>query len=191
LGEPIAIEALIYVGCHDNFGNIGAGFGFPRRFKIDIGNDPHFRTDVVTVVDQTKADFPNPGVVPQKVAVAGKKARYVRVTASKLFHRQDTFIFALAELEVRDASGKNRALGAKVTSLDSIEAPPRWRRENLVDGYYFGAKADAGEIARLRKERDDALTKALGATTRDEWKRVNEELASVEREVAKRPPGGQ
>jgi mono/diheme cytochrome c family protein len=190
LGEPIAIDSLLYVGCHDNFGNIGAGFGFPRRFKIEVANDADFRSEVITVVDRTKADVPNPGVVPQKVAVGGKKARYVRVTASKLFHRQDTFIFALAELQVHDSSGKNRALGAKVTSLDSIEAPPRWRRANLVDGYYFGAKADAGEITRLRKERDDALAKALGEATRDEWKRVNDELASIQRELAKLPAPG-
>lgn len=190
LGESIAIESLTYVACHDNFGNIGAGFGFPRRFKIEIADHADFREGVTVIVDQTNADVPNAGVVPQKTAVGGKKGRYVRVTASKLFHRQDTYIFALAELEVRDRAGKNRALGAKVTALDSIEAAPRWRKENLVDGYYYGMKADAGEIARLRKERDDSLAKAFGAAARDEWKRVSDELASIQRELATLPPPG-
>jgi mono/diheme cytochrome c family protein len=190
LGQPVMIDALVYVGCHDNFNNIGAGFGLPQRFKIEISEDPKFASGVIVVADRTKADVPNPGVVPQKVSVGGKKARYVRFTATKLADRKDSFIFALAELEVRDAAGKNRAAGAAVTSLDSIEAPPRWRRENLVDGYYFGVKADADEIARLHSRRDALLAKALDAETRDEWKRLTETLDTIGKEVASLPAPG-
>ena len=34
----------------------------------------------------------------------------------------------LAEMQVLDEAGKNLAAGATVTSLDSIEAPPRWAK---------------------------------------------------------------
>ncbi len=59
--------------------------------------------------------------------------RYVRITATKLAPRKGDFIFALAELKVLDIAGHNLAAGAAVTALDSIEAPPRWRKTNLVD----------------------------------------------------------
>ena len=61
------------------------------------------------------------------------KARYVRVTATRLWKRTGDYVFALAEMEV-DSGGKNVARGAAVTSLDSIEAG-RWSNRYLVDGY--------------------------------------------------------
>jgi hypothetical protein len=51
-----------------------------------------------------------------------------------------------------------------VTSLDSIEAPVRWQRKNLVDGYYLGAEAPASlpaKIGELQQERDDLLQRVL------------------------------
>ena len=80
-------------------------------------------------------DVPNPGAFPHPFPVQGRSGRYVRVTATKLAPRQNDFILALAELEAFDASGKNLSAGASVSSLDSIEAPPRWRRSNMTDGY--------------------------------------------------------
>ena len=75
----------------------------------------------------------------------GEAGRYVRVTATKLAPRQNDYIFALAELEAFDASGKNLAAGKPVTALDSIEAPVRWRKSNLTDGRYPpGPKLVAG-----------------------------------------------
>ena len=127
LGQATAIETLVYVGCHDTFNGIGAGFGFPVRYKIEIADDPAFKT-ATALVDHTSADVKNPGVKPQTVAVGGKKARYIRFTATRLAPRSDDYIFALGELLALTPEGKNVAAGAKVTALDSIEAPPRWRR---------------------------------------------------------------
>lgn len=116
-----------------------------------------FRKDVVTVADYTGRDVPNPGVQPQSIAV-NELARYVRVTATKLAPRAKDYIFALAELAVVEA-GDKPAVDAKrtlpqVTSLDSIEAAPRWQRANLVDGYYPGeGVADAEQLAKLTKRR--------------------------------------
>jgi hypothetical protein len=175
LGRPVAIETIVYVGCHDTFNGIGAGFGFPVRYRIDISDDPAFGK-FVTVLDQSAGDVPNPGVKPQRVAIGTRRARYVRVTATKLAARANDYIFALAELMVLTPQGKNAAAGAAVTALDSIEAPPRWRKQNLVDGYYYvGGTADhAAELVRLTERRRALLDRA----TPPELRR---ELADVER----------
>src|SRR5262249_51086287 len=152
LGRPAAVERVVLWGCHDTFNNIGAGFGFPVRFKVEVSDDPTFGAGVALLADHTEADVPNPGVAAQPFPANGGKGRYVRVTATKLAPRQNDYIFALAELEVFDGAGKNLAAGAAVTALDTIEAPPRWRRTNLVDGYAPG-QGGAGELERLRKDR--------------------------------------
>ena len=113
--------------------------------RSKLADDAEFKRGVTLVVDRTQADVPNPGVAPQiDCRPKASKARYVRVTATKLAPRQNDFIFALAELQVFDAEGKNVAAGAAVTSLDSIEAPVRWRQTNLVDGYLLRRKRQAG-----------------------------------------------
>ncbi len=109
LGSRRELGRLLYAGCHDTFNNIGAGFGFPVRYRIDVSDDPAFKQDVVTVLDRTRADQPNPGVKPQVVSLVGRAARYVRFTATKLAPRQGDFIFALAEIAVFGADGQRIA----------------------------------------------------------------------------------
>ena len=177
LGSARELTEIIVVGCHDTFNNIGAGFGFPVRYKIEVSNDPKFAEGVTVVTDRTAADQPNPGVKPQRVALAQLKGRYLRFTAAKLAPRQNDYILALAELQAFDSQGQNVALGAQVTSPDSIEAGPRWGRLNLTDGYYYGPKSvrDDVRIATLDAERatlrqgagkvDTAFTKELATLT--------------------------
>ena len=55
-------------------------------------------------------------------------------SSNRLALRSNDYIFALAELEAwprRKSSSK-----AKVSSLDSIEAPNRWRKSNSTDGIW-------------------------------------------------------
>jgi hypothetical protein len=160
LGGSRQIDRITFVGCHDDFNNIGAGFGFPPRFKIEASDDAQFRSATM-LHDGTVADLPNPGVKPQDIRV-GKPARYVRMTATKLAPRKDDFIFAVAELIVV-SDDKNIAHNAKVTALDSIEASPRWRRQNLVDGYYFGVETNAPQqvIAELKVEKEKLLQRIV------------------------------
>ena len=35
LGQDVEIAKIILHPCHDDFGGIGAGFGFPVRFRVD------------------------------------------------------------------------------------------------------------------------------------------------------------
>ncbi|MBA4065382.1 MAG: hypothetical protein C0501_17050 [Isosphaera sp.] len=184
LGAGAAFDRVVLRPCHDDFNGIGAGFGFPVRFKIEVSDDPSFATGVSLIADETGKDYANPGAVPY-TATAAKAGRYVRVTATKLAPRQNDYILALAELEAHDAGGKNVAAGKPVTALDSIEAPIRWRRSNLTDGKYpAGPKLAPADLAKLR-ERRAALLGEKGAA---EVAAAEAEVRAVEAELGKLPP---
>ena len=107
------------------------------------------------------------------------QARYVRVTATQLAHRSNDFIFALAELEVLDVGGNPLALGASVQALDSIEAPVRWARSNLVDGKHVESPSlseDGRNLGELKEARRELLEKA----TQPEWSRDQHDWKEVE-----------
>lgn len=199
LEKPTKLARIVLVGCHDMFNKIGAGFGFPVRFRIEASNDVHFTKDVQLVVDRTESDYPNPGVTPQvfNVRPAGNsppvQARYIRVTATKLVNRlASDYIFAVGELQVIDKDGNNVALNSKVISLDSIEAPVRWRRENLVDGYYYGVWRDVNldELAQLSREREKILGTALNAEIKKSRLNIESELARVSEAIKQLPAKG-
>jgi len=190
LGRPVEIHRLLYAGCHDDFNGIGKGFGFPVRYRMELSDDPEFKAGVQQLEDQTGGDLPNPGVTPREVKVPGLRGRYVRVTATRLAARMNDFIFALSELEVLDDQGSNWALGAPVSASDSIEAAPRWGRDNLTDGWFPGRTQSAtGEaLDRLRKDRKaleelPALSASLARLTP-----IRTELDQVTREISTLPP---
>jgi hypothetical protein len=190
LGASSKLGEIVVVGCHDTFNNIGAGFGFPIRYKVEISDDADFKTGVTLVQDHTDDNVPNPGVTPQYIAVEGKSARYVRITATKLAARLNDYIFALAEVMVHDDHGRNIALGAAVTAFDSIEAPPRWQKKNLVDGYYYGKKSSTNpkDLTALQMERQKLLERVVPEDVRKRLASVKTELAEVDRDLAKLPP---
>ena len=160
LGHSVTLGSIVLHPCKDDFNGIGEGFGFPVRYKIEVSDDAEFK-EVVMVGDYTGEDFPNPKLKPQSVDAGGRTARFIRVTATKLAPRQDDYIFALAELSASTTDGKNAALGAAVSALDSIEAPARWQKINLTDGYSLGVGVtDSTELADLRKERATVLATA-------------------------------
>jgi cytochrome c553 len=173
LGQETHLAEIVLCPCYDDFNDIGAGFGFPQRYRVEVSNDPAFATGVTVVSAQEAADVPSPETVPQRLATTAK-ARYVRITATKLAPRKNDFIFALAEVRVTAADGKDVAAGSVVTALDSIEAPPRWQLKNVVDGQSPGAAVD--ELAALKAERAELL-----ANTRDE--KVAAELAAVKADI--------
>ncbi|MFO0013706.1 MAG: DUF1553 domain-containing protein [Planctomycetota bacterium] len=194
LGQSQRIEKIEFVACNDPFNHIGPGFGFPVRFKIEASDDPDFQAGVALLLDRTSEDVPNPGVVPQRVDGISShteiRARYVRFTATKLVHRLPTdFIFALGELAVLSSDGQNLARGANVTSLDSIEAAPRWQRANLVDGYYYG-RASAGTTDRvaLQADRETLLRSRVDPETLADFERVKAQLAQAQSAKNALPP---
>ncbi|MBY0514789.1 MAG: DUF1553 domain-containing protein, partial [Gemmataceae bacterium] len=189
LGAGARLDRVVLRPCHDDFNGIGAGFGFPVRFKVEASDDPMFRVGVIAIADRTAADVPNPGTAAVVLPAGGTAGRYVRVTASKLAPRQDDYIFALAEVEVFDAAGKNLAAGAAVTSPDSIEAPVRWRRTNLTDGIYpAAAKAGPEELAKLTADRDALLARALTPQAAAELKAAAADRDAADAELKRLGP---
>ena len=117
-----------------------ADFGFPHRFRVESSNKVDFSRST-HLVDHSQADYPRPGGRPLVLDGKGSVARYVRVTATRLWSRRkkgqpesSDWIFALGEMAV--ISNGTTVRVEKVTALDSIEAAPRWAKSDLVDGIY-------------------------------------------------------
>ena len=96
------------------------GAGFPVRYKVEVSDDPAFAT-ATTVIDHTDADQPNPGTSPVTVS-ADVTARYVRVTATKLYCAGASCNFRLAELGVYGADPAT--VYSAVTQLQADTTPP-------------------------------------------------------------------
>ncbi|NBV23416.1 MAG: DUF1553 domain-containing protein [Proteobacteria bacterium] len=187
LGRSVVIGQVVLRPCYDDFNKIGAGFGFPLRFKVEAGEDPQFKADKVLIADKTAVDVINPGIAPQTFKSTGATARYVRVSVTKLAPRQNDFILALAELQVLDSTGSNVALNAAVTALDSIEAPPRWRKANLTDGIAPPVANDTSTVADLRAKRDALLAKAGDEASRSELAALGKQLEKFAAELKQFP----
>ena len=190
LGQAQSIEQVTLIGTSDNFNNIGDGFGFPVRYKIETSSDTTFESGVTVVADKTKADEPNPGVAPLHFKSPNLNARYVRVTATKLAKRSGDYIFALAELRLLDANGDNLAKGKAITALDSIESPVRWRKSNLVDALYPGKANDpaiAKELEVLVSERGKLIQSILSGEIAAKRNAAKASLAKAEMSLKKMP----
>lgn len=186
LGQSLAISKIVLRPCWDDFNSIGAGFGFPIQFRIEASDDAAFQDDVKTIA-RIESDFPNPGLTSQAFASPFAKGRFVRVTATRLAPRQNDYIFALAELQILDDEGRNRALNCAVTSLDSIEASPRWQRANLTDDIY---RADdvTQELASLKTSRESLIQRVTTPEMRGELDRIQTSLGTIDAELKKLPP---
>lgn len=207
LGREVSISRVVLHPCHDDFGGIGAGFGFPVRFKVDgvrgresfsdklpaIGNDTQTKTapDPVPFADHSQSDFPNPNLLPHTIAVDQVATRYIRITATKLAERSNDFIFALGEVEVFDQAGNNVALKATVTALDSIEAPVRWGKSNLTDGIWAqGADPDAiRELAEANKAKNAILARINTLERQAKREKLIANIAATKKELDSLPKG--
>jgi hypothetical protein len=189
LGRSVSLGSVVLHPCKDDFNNIGDGFGFPVRFRVELSEDPEFQQSVTVVADRTREDVPNPRIQPLGFDAGGKAGRYLRITATKLAPRQDDYIFALAELSALTADGKNAAAGAAVASLDSIEAPARWRRSNLTDGWYPGVAESHGRTAvELQQQRAQLLAQLTTPGEREELQSLERDLTTVKAALAALPP---
>ncbi len=185
LGRELPIKEIVLHPCFDNFNGIGAGFGFPLRYRVEVASGPEFREGVTTVAAFADADLANPGTKPQSHS-AGGVGRYVRVTATKLAPRSNDFILALAELKVLGSDGANLAASAVVTSLDSIEAAPRWARQNIVDGESPAEFVDKAKP--LREERETLVAKTVDPKLTTERDQVKQQVTATDAEQKALPP---
>ena len=191
LGEVSVAERIEYIPAHDDYNGIGAGFGFPIRYRIEISDGEVFESSAVTVADYTDEDVTNPQNNRQRVLLNGKPLRFVRITATKLAPRSNDYNFALAEVRVLDKEGRNLAQSKTVSALDSIESGARWSTKNLVDGIYPGVKMQTEEreqrLGVLRLERDRVLEALVPSSVRSELAMTVENLASLRKKQEKLP----
>lgn len=133
LGAERSMETIVLVPARVAVGEYpGQGYGFPKRFRVELANDAAFTLPRI-VADFTREDFPNPGDQPVLIQVAGERARYVRVTATKLWQHGDEAVLALGELMVMSGD-RNLAVGQPVRASYSMESLPQWSSSHLVDG---------------------------------------------------------
>jgi hypothetical protein len=199
LGRAVPLDAVRLVPARPTDFADTPGFGFPARFRVELSDEPTFRAPFV-LADHTDADFASPGDVPVVQRAGGREARYVRVTATRLWKRTNDYVFALAEVEI-DSGGKNVARGAAVTSLDSIEAG-RWSRRYLVDGFDSrkalaeGETAERrvaleGRLAELERRRRAEVEQRLSDAAKAELRQLDADLAALARQEQALPPAGQ
>ena len=175
------------------------GFGFPARFRVEISDNAEF-TSPEMIADHAAADFKNPGDNPVLFSANRKQARFVRLTATRLWERTSDYVFALAEVQVL-ASGTNGALGATVSALDSIEAGS-WSKKFLVDGFDSRRKLTdslalakssdkdklEAEVQSLAEKRGQLVEALTDDATRNELTLVTNQLSEINREIAALPP---
>ena len=189
LGKRQKIKSVSLHGCYDDFAGIGAGFGFPKRFKIIASNQEDFSKNQI-LVDQSKEDFANPYLEPVSFKV-NSHARYLRLEANKLAERKNDYILALAELRVLDANLKNLARGKEVAAMDSIEAPIRWRKSNLTDGKWSNSKNSekSKQLLTLQNEREAFLFSLQTDGEKKELAAKKKERKEVEKSLKALPEG--
>ena len=189
LGNKVELRKVVLHASHDNHNGIGAGFGFPVRFKVIASNREDFSRSQV-LIDRSKKDFVNPGLLPVELSVHSS-ARFLRIEATRLAKRSNDYIFALDELRVLNEEGLNVAEGKKVTALDSIEAPNRWTKANLTDGKWAKSMSPAkdGKLAELRKERQSFVESLRSPAERESMAKSREELKKAEKKLSGIPKG--
>ncbi len=133
LPKVTGISKVTLYPCHDEYAGIGGGFGFPVRFKVEISMDSK---TWIPIFDHSKKDYPNPGLKPLVIKDIHSSVRWIRVSVSKLAERSSDYIFSLAEITVEDGQDKSLTANAKIQAKDSIEAPVRWAKKNLIDGHW-------------------------------------------------------
>ncbi|MBL8827893.1 MAG: DUF1553 domain-containing protein [Planctomycetaceae bacterium] len=192
LGAARELRKVVIRPCYDDFAQIGAGFGFPVRFKVEVSNDESFAIGVQVVFDATQRDVPRPGLNATEIDVTSPPVRFVRVTATQLAERKNDYMLALAEIEVLDAAQTNLARDKTVTALDFIEAGPRWRKANLLDGEYPGKSqppsGDTADLAQLRDERERLARQLLQPSEQQARAERALHRQQIETQLATLPP---
>lgn len=197
--EPIQVQRIVFYPCHDEFGGIGAGFGFPGQLSVAYREHEsdawHVAADEMTTETSRGKNAP----LDLDFAERTFLAESVRISTNQLAWRQDAWIMALAEVEIWTAGKENVAPRANVKAKDSIEAGPRWRLTNLIDGLwpqYSGLNSPEQLAATSQLQELETELKTLEATLRTPTRlasllRLQQAAARLEREAEDLPPPSQ
>lgn len=131
------LDAVVLVPAISSaLGTNAAGYGFPVRFRVEtFGDEDH--TERSVIADHTTTDFPNPGMLPVYLPAQGRRARFVRITATRLYQEDGRALFALGEVLLLQG---RRNLAVRLNRSDfvcsrTMGAMPVWGLANLVDGH--------------------------------------------------------
>lgn len=186
--QPVTADRITLIAAYDDYNRIGAGFGFPKRFKLEVSDSNDFSTTKTIIADHTQADFPNPKTKLVHFNLNGQRFRYLRMTATQLALRANDYIFALGELKVLNSQGQNIAGQAEVTSLDSIEAIPRWSRNNVNDGQFYHSADSNENLVELKSKRAQLFASLSSAEEKQKLNKITTELTQIKQKLAQLPP---
>ncbi len=172
LGERRRLDMVALVPAVVDFQGVKQSpYAFPIRFRLDASDDKEFGTFTPILV-RTEVDFGLNEVAPVVIHPNGIKARYLRLTVTKLAQVEGRWTFALAELMVLDGN-RNVALGAPVLHKGGTGLPPRWMSHHFTDGRTpLGPPIDRSSVPEL-----DALFASIHGEVLQPWMGVD--LGSV------------
>lgn len=193
LDSPQKLATIRLIPAFDRFGGIGAGFGFPVRYRVEVSEDADFSHNVRSLFDAANHDVDNAGKRDAVISGDDQPIGAIRITATKLATRTNDYMFALGEVEaIATKNQQNVAIGALVTSSDSIEQGPRWGMKNLVDGIYHRELPDPEsreELANLRERRAAIENTIRTDEVRNRLNKIAEEIRSLEAKIKSFPVG--
>jgi signal transduction histidine kinase len=138
LGHAEPLDAVVLIAPPPSGGTIEPGYGFPLRFRVELLGDDE-KTERSILADYTRADFPNPGLLPVVIPARGRTAHKVRITATRLFRENHRYLCALGEVMLLQGQ-RNLCARIEVVGPDAVRASssqgtrPDWGRINVVDG---------------------------------------------------------
>jgi len=113
-------------------GEAGAGYGFPKRFRVEVSEHPDMH-DAVVVVDRGQADVENPRRYPLVFEFAPVAGQYVRLTSLKHDFDEGVYFWAMEEMIVLEGN-LMATTGAKITSSSTKDLFPQWVHPRIIDG---------------------------------------------------------
>ena len=111
-------------------GEAGAGYGFPKRFRVEISDNADM-SDSVVLVDQANSDVENPGMYPLVFEFKPVAGRYLRFTSLK--HARDDGAYSWAMEELIVMQGNIMELG-RISCSTSMDLYPQWVLQRIIDG---------------------------------------------------------
>ena len=168
LGTSRAFDTVALIPAVVDFQGITqTPYAFPLRFRLDASDDVDFVTFTPLLV-HTEVDFVLPRMAPVIARRAGTKARYLRLTVTKLAQVEGRWTFALAELMALEGN-RNIAINAAVAHKGGTGLLPRWHSRHLTDGRTpLGPPIDRSTVPEF-----DALFSAIQPTVPQPWMQVD------------------
>ncbi len=185
LGRAVPIDEIRLVPARPVDFPDSPGFGFPSVFRVETSEDPGF-SKPTRLASETRPDSTSQGDEPYIIRPSDVEARYVRVTATRLWERQKDYVFALSELEVlsagenlapareRDREGldRGRSLGQEESCRRSLQPGSKTGQgqfggDRANDLLFALSQAETEYRTRAEEAINPALKSAIASATRE------------------------